>query len=127
MRATITVTTPGVRQFHHKMYGLNATFNEEQPLPSRNCVMVDLEHTKGDQTTKCTSKQRTAEKEGNSKPKFATGVEQCKVEHGTSEKPSLKYSEEESNDKHASKVRCCTLEKSHGTPTDHHCIKQIST
>ena len=83
---------PRVYQYEFLVNRLALTLNDEQPLPSWDSGVVDLEHSERDQTTEGSSKERTTEEERNTESKFSTSIEQRQVEHHTSEEASCTQS-----------------------------------
>lgn len=68
---------------------MNITFNKEQPHPSRDFRVVDLEYSKGYETREGTGQESAAKEDGNSKAELATRIEQRQIENSTSEESRL--------------------------------------
>lgn len=127
---------PGDYQYRHFEMWVLLALNDEQPLPSRDSSVVDLEHPERYQSTEGSSKQRTAEEECNTESKLSTGIEEREVEYHTSEEARCKLvnmviancaaqltfesAQQQTNNQHAREVLRSALEQCHRTPANHH-------
>lgn len=69
----------------------HGSLDDKKPHPTLDRDMADLEDTIRDQAAKRRRKQGTTKEDGDSKPKFTSGVKEGHVEDHTGEEPCLEY------------------------------------